>query len=144
MSILIPKPKQFKGIWFRSTLEAEYAEYFEDHIGWNLNAWSYEPWKDIRIDYAQYYTPDFGIWVDDGRALPSVVEVKPTFEEAFSDIRLPKLSRVWHKGPADFIVVAGGPEVCDVFTYETGQLCDIDESTNILDVLAYRTYKGWR
>jgi len=58
-------PTEYKGIWFRSLLEARWARFF-DLIGWN---WSYEP---IEL---RGYIPDFILKFN----RPLLIEVKPEF-----------------------------------------------------------------
>jgi hypothetical protein len=60
-------PTRYRGVNFRSRLEAKYAALF-DLLGWK---WSYEP-----IDLAGWI-PDFAI---EGKPVPILVEVKPIFE----------------------------------------------------------------
>jgi hypothetical protein len=64
------KPRVYKGIELRSTLEAKWAIFF-DLIGWN---WSYEPYKVIHND--QTWIPDFVLQGFDGN--PIYCEVKPS------------------------------------------------------------------
>ncbi len=61
-------PTLYKGILYRSRLEAKYASFF-DQIGWR---WTYEP-----ID-GNGYIPDFLIHGDE----PVMVEIKPAVTEA--------------------------------------------------------------
>jgi len=64
------KPREYKGVNFRSTLEAKWAIFF-DAIGWK---WKYEPFKLTCGDTA--WIPDFLILSDDGKEI--FCEVKPS------------------------------------------------------------------
>lgn len=61
------KPTKYRGIEFRSRLEARWAAFF-DLCGWD---WEYEP-----IDFDGWF-PDFAIF---GKKFPIYVEVKPVTE----------------------------------------------------------------
>lgn len=78
--------KAYGGVLFKSTLEAHWAQYFEENVG----PWKYEPGK-VQIDAFRYYTPDFSLHLFDP---PVLVEVKPTWEMVTEDPRLLRLSSI--------------------------------------------------
>jgi hypothetical protein len=99
------KPTYYKGILFRSRLEALWAHWF-DCNGFN---WQYEPEITLSED-GTMYTPDFLI---DKDGVIAFVEVKPTLEmfndnakrRIFSFIRTQQHFDVCHK----FILIVGQP-----------------------------------
>jgi hypothetical protein len=88
-------PTTYKGIEFRSRLEAKWAVMF-DHLGWT---WEYEP-----IDF-NGYIPDFHI--DFGRR-SYFVEIKPAMTTAEMYPALDKARSAVGRGRTENILVLGG------------------------------------
>jgi hypothetical protein len=126
-------PTMYKGILFRSFLEAEWARYFDDDNDLGTgSSWRYEPIR-YQIDTFSTYTPDFEVWVRDPHdVLPvagCLLEVKPTLEQAELDNRMPRLSHLGARGQyrikiSFFLVAAGEPGSADIFRYDDGLLVE--------------------
>jgi len=97
-------PTVYRGVRFRSRLEATWAAFF-DLVGWE---WRYEP-----IDLAGYI-PDFVLY----RPGPILVEVKPILEwgsKRDHDCAWKACQRIQQSGwPADYVVVGAGLQDCDI------------------------------
>jgi hypothetical protein len=91
-------PTLYKGILFRSRLEARWAAYF-DLRGW---AWTYEPYDLMG------YSPDFSVNIyPKGDVL---VEVKPATKLGQLAAPVARIHRAGWKGP--WMVVGADPDVC--------------------------------
>lgn len=99
------RPTLYKGIQFRSRLEARWAAYF-DHRGWH---WVYEPF-DLKG-----YTPDFLVRTydpDEHPGLPTlewVVEVKPATKIGQLAAPITRLLNAGWRGP--WLVVGADPDI---------------------------------
>ena len=100
-------PTKYKGIQFRSRLEARWAAYF-DQRGW---LWTYEPFDLIG------YSPDFSLSeyevINDAKVCtaPNVlVEVKPATKLGQLGPPVARILKAGWKGP--WMVVGADPDVC--------------------------------
>lgn len=67
------KPTQYRGVQFKSRLEARWAAFFDYyHL---INEWLYEPTTLTLLEKGWEFTPDFRITFG---GMPLMVEVKPT------------------------------------------------------------------
>lgn len=90
-------PTLYKGIMFRSRLEAKWAAYF-DARGW---AWVYEPFDLLG------YTPDFSVTIyPDGEFL---TEVKPATKLSHLSAPIARILKAGWKGP--WLVVGADPDI---------------------------------
>lgn len=82
---------KYKEVWFKSRLEAHWAEYFDAQE----TEWKYEP-EQVQIDSFRFYTYDFYIRVkgEDDTSYGVLCEVKPTWDQATDDTRLTRLSEI--------------------------------------------------
>jgi hypothetical protein len=124
-------PTQYKGVNFRSRLEAKYAALF-DLLAWS---WTYEP-----IDLAGWI-PDFAI---EGKPRPILVEVKPIFEfdEALGDRIVRAADCLGEGGYETLISGAVLPE--NIFgIHGPGWLCEGDwwSPAHVFEVLGIRPTK---
>ena len=90
-------PTLYKGIMFRSRLEARWAAYFDER-GWS---WTYEPF-DLKG-----YTPDFLVREGD---IELLVEVKPATALSQTATPIARILGAGWKGP--WMVVGADPDVC--------------------------------
>lgn len=105
-----PKPTIYKGLLFRSKLEAHWAKFFDVL----KLKWEYE--KDYyRIDYHTYYKPDF--WVNGW-----IIEIKPTPPTAEEVYKARSLE-------TKTAIISGLPSPnCQIWLYNKGELWDVSLS----------------
>lgn len=90
-----PRPTEYKGVQFRSHLEARFAFYL-DSIG---EEWLYEP--RVYVGDGRGYLPDFEIVSADR---PTFIELKPTMAEV-PDAQV-KMAVIWQTHPDALLIVA--------------------------------------
>lgn len=93
-------PTTYKGVLFRSRLEARWACYF-DQRGWT---WVYEPFD------LHGYSPDFSLVHDTAKGV--LIEVKPATKLGQLSAPIGKIMRAGWTGP--WMVVGADPDICMV------------------------------
>lgn len=125
----------YKGVRFRSRLEARWAVMF-DLLG---AKWLYEP-EGFKLPLTGAYLPDFKIEL---HGVSFWVEIKPSYELATSLGASPKIVEfAYHLEDRDkFLVIVGDPQENQIFTFFWVYTPETKRRILVLDAMTYLSSK---